>query len=84
MAHHKSAYKRIKTSERNRIRNRYNRSSMKTRIKDLMKADSREESIDKLNQAVSTIDKLVKKGIIHKNTAANKKSRLMKHVNSLT
>lgn len=84
MAHHKSALKRIKTSKRNRIRNRYSHSTMKTRIKDLMKANSREEGLEKLNKAVSTIDKLVKKGIIHKNTASNKKSRLMKYVNSLT
>lgn len=84
MAHHKSALKRIKTSERNRIRNRYSRSTMKTRIKDLMKANSREEGLEKLNKAVSIIDKLVKKGIIHKNTASNKKSRLTKYVNSLT
>ncbi len=84
MAHHKSALKRIKISERNRIRNRYNSSTMKTFIKQVMNSTSKEEGLENFNKAASTIDKLVKKRVIHKNAAANKKSKLMKFVNTLT
>ena len=41
------------------------------------------DAIEKLNQAYSLLDKFVKKNIIHKNTAANKKARLASYVNSL-
>lgn len=84
MATHKSAEKRIKTSERNRKKNRSQLSSMKTYIKKVLSATSKEEGLERYNQAASLLDKMVSKGIIHRNTAANKKSRLMKHVNALT
>ncbi len=84
MATHKSAEKRIKTSERNRRKNRSQLSSMKTYIKKVLSATSKEEGLERYNQAASLLDKMVSKGIIHRNTAANKKSRLMKHVNALT
>lgn len=84
MATHKSAEKRIKTSERNRRKNRSQLSSMKTYIKKVLSATSKEEGLKRYNQAASLLDKMVIKGIIHRNTAANKKSRLMKHINALT
>jgi len=46
-------------------------------------APSKEEALKLFPEAVSVIDKVAKKGIIHKNAAANKKSRLAKHVNAL-
>lgn len=84
MAHHKSAIKRIRIAQRNRARNRYYQSTMKTSLKKVMTSENREEAMKDYNKAASILDKMVTKGIIHKNMAANKKSRLMKHVNSLT
>ncbi len=84
MAHHKSAIKRIKIAERNRRRNRYYRSTMKTMIKKVLRAETKEEALAAYNRAASIMDKMVVKGIIHRNMAANKKSRLMKFVNSFS
>jgi small subunit ribosomal protein S20 len=83
MAHHKSAVKRIKTTERNQLRNKFNVSTMRTYMKAVLTAKEKKEGIEKYNTAASIIDKLVKKGVLHKNTAANRKSQLMKHVNTL-
>lgn len=83
MAHHKSAIKRIRVARRNRERNRFYISTMKTYIKQVLTAQNKEEGLDRYNKAASLLDKLVSKGIIHRNTAANKKSRLMKSVNSM-
>ncbi len=84
MAHHKSALKRIKIAERNRQRNRYYRSTMRTFLKQVVSTENKDEGVTSYNKAASFLDKMVSKGIIHRNTAANKKSHLMKHVNSLT
>jgi small subunit ribosomal protein S20 len=84
MATHQSAVKRIRISERDREKNRYQLSSMKTYIKQVLSTTSKEEGLEKFKKAASVLDKMVNKGIIHRNTAANKKSQLMKHVNSLT
>jgi small subunit ribosomal protein S20 len=84
MATKQSANKRIRTSERKRIKNRHELSSMKTNIKKVLSTTSKEEGLEKFKKAASVLDKMVSKGVIHRNTAANKKSKLMKHVNSLT
>ena len=83
MANHKSALKRAKQSEIKRLRNK----TAKTRIKNVVKevrqaaAASHDSSLDRLNEAKSAIDKAVKKGVVHKKTAARKISRLAKLVN---
>ncbi|MEJ2635185.1 MAG: 30S ribosomal protein S20 [Calditrichia bacterium] len=83
MAHHKSAIKRIEIAERNRERNRFYRSTMRTSIKEVLNSETKENAFENFKKASSLLDKLVTKGIIHRNLAANKKSRLMRHVNSL-
>ena len=84
MAHHKSAIKRIKIGERNRQRNRIQTAAMKKQMKEVLKATSKEEGLEKYKSAASILDRMAKKGFMHKNTTANKKSKLMRHVNSLT
>lgn len=84
MAHHKSAIKRIKTNEKARLRNRQYRSQMKTEIKKLSETTDRKEAETQLRKTISTLDKLAAKGIIHKNKAANKKSKLSNHVKNLS
>lgn len=83
MANHKSAIKRIRSSETKKLRNKYQHKSTRSAIKKL-EADTKKTSAKKnLPKTVSMIDKLVKNNIIHKNKAANIKSKLVKKVNSL-
>lgn len=70
----KSAKKRVKVSKRQAEENVPVRGSMKTAVK---KANTKET----LNDAIKKIDKAAKSGVIKKNTAARKKSRLMKKIN---
>jgi small subunit ribosomal protein S20 len=83
LANHKSAIKRAKQNEIKRLRNRSTRSAMKTAIKKVYvaKAEGSENAAEILRNAQSVIAKAAKKGILHKNTAARKTSRLTKFVN---
>jgi small subunit ribosomal protein S20 len=83
MAHHKSALKRIRTSEKARLVNRRYRSQMKDLIKSVLTAENKETAQTNLKNTFSFLDKMVLKNFIHKNKAANQKSRLNKHVNQL-
>ena len=83
MAHHKSAIKRIKISEKQRERNRHYKSRLKTALRKVKEAQNKESANEALTDAYSVIDKLVSKGVLPKNTAANKKSRLTKYVNAI-
>lgn len=85
MANNKSALKRIKTSAVRTARNRRIKSTVKTAIKNLQEtaAKSPEEARESLIKAQKTLDKAVSKGVLHKNNAARKKSRLAKRINAL-
>jgi len=83
MAHHKSALKRIKTSEKARLTNRQYSKSMKKAIKEVLAAENKEQATPILSKSISLLDRLAIKGIIHKNKAANQKSRLTNFVNAL-
>ena len=80
----KSAEKRVLVTERNRLRNVAIKSSVKTAIRKVLESlkEANAEAITTtLNKAYSVLDKAVTKGVLHKNTAARKKSRLTAHVN---
>ncbi len=83
MAHHKSAIKRIKVNERNRMRNQHYKSMMKSAISKVRSAENKEEAEKQFKQTTSVLDKLATKGIIHRNKAANQKAKLAKYVNKL-
>ena len=86
MPNHKSAEKRVRQNEKRRLINRSNRSKVRTQIKKLrsaLGAKDKNLSTELLNPTISTIDKAVNKGLLHKNTAARYKSRLTGHVNEL-
>lgn len=86
MANHKSAEKRNKQSQIRRLRNRVNRSKMKTAIRSLNEAiesGSEQEAREALKAAVPVIAKTASKGTIHKKNASRKISRLTKRVNAL-
>jgi small subunit ribosomal protein S20 len=83
----KSAIKKTRQSEEKRLRNSHVRSTMKTQIKKVTSAiDGKEkEQVDNLlKDAVSYINKASSKGVIHRNNAARKVSRLTKKANSLS
>ena len=79
MANTKSAEKRIRANERKHVRNQMYRSRVKTLIKKAEEAIfAGQPSEDAIREAMSTLDKAAVKGIIHKNNAARRKSRLAK------
>ncbi|MCK5554464.1 MAG: 30S ribosomal protein S20 [Deltaproteobacteria bacterium] len=86
MATHKSALKRQKQNEKRRLRNVHFRSTLKTLVKKVTAAVD-ENDIEKaktaLAEVIPAIDKAKSKGVIHRNTASRKVSRLTKRVNSL-
>jgi len=86
LATHKSALKRQKQNEKSRLRNVHIRSTLKTLIKKVRLAVEAKD-IDKartaLAEAIPAIDKAKSQGVIHRNTASRKASRLTKLVNSL-
>ncbi len=86
MANIKSAKKRVLIAERNRLRNVAVKTSIKTAAKkvlELANGDDKDALNAALSKAYQLCDKAVSKGVLHKNTAARKKSRLTKAVNKL-
>ena len=84
MANIKGQIKRNRQNEKRRLRNKGIRSEINSRVKTVLKnAESGDPSSEDLREAVKKIDKAAAKGIMHKNTAARKKSRLSKQLKSL-
>jgi len=83
MAQHKSAEKRARQSTNRRAVNRVAKSEMKTLLKNVRSEKDKEKAATSLKEAVSTLDKLASKGLIHKNKAANQKAKLTKLVNKI-
>jgi small subunit ribosomal protein S20 len=86
MANNKSAEKRIRVNERRRLRNQTYRSATRTIVRKAERAIEGgvgEETLTSLQAALSRLDATASKGIIHRNAAARKKSRLMARYNKL-
>ena len=85
MANIASQIKRNRQNERRRLRNKAVRSELRTRTKGALAAAEQgaEASAEHLRLAVKRIDKAAAKGVIHKNQAANRKSRLMRRIGSI-
>ncbi len=84
MANTKSALKRIRTSEKRRLRNRKARTEARSYVKKArseIEAGNLEEAKKVVTLAARALDKAAEKGIIHKNSAARRKSRLMQRLN---
>jgi small subunit ribosomal protein S20 len=82
----KSAIKRVEIAERNRKRNRAWKSyvrSARNRVEDAAKAGKTPEAEKALSEAYAKIDRAVTKGILHRNTAARRKSRLVAMIKRL-
>ena len=83
MAQHKQAEKRARQALKREARNDHHISILKNTIKKFRTIGNHKEAKSALSQVISTIDKSLRKNIIHQNTAARYKSRLSKLANSL-
>ncbi|HHX44008.1 MAG TPA: 30S ribosomal protein S20 [Chloroflexi bacterium] len=84
MANTKSAIKRMRQNERRRARNRAVRSRMRTFVKRANTAivAGEEDAAEAVRAAISELDRAAQKGVIHRNNAARRKSRLMKKLHA--
>lgn len=80
MANHKSSEKRIRQTAKRRLSNRYYAKTTRNAIRGLRAEKNAAEAKKSLPSVLSLIDKLAKRGYIHKNKASNLKSGLMKKV----
>jgi len=83
MANHKATKKDVRQAAKRRERNRYYGKTTRNAIRDLRALQDKSAADEKLPSVVSMIDKLAKRGIIHKNKAANLKSKLTKRTAAL-
>lgn len=83
MANHKSSLKRIRQTETRRLRNRYYGKTMRNAVRNLRATTDKAEAEAMYPQVQKMLDKLAKKRIIHKNKAANLKSKLCAHIAKL-
>ncbi len=86
MANIKSAIKRNKQNEKRRLRNRVYAGAARTQIKKahtVIESGDLEEARQVTQKAIRALDKAAEKGILHKNNAARRKSRLMKRLSAL-
>ncbi|MDE2881034.1 MAG: 30S ribosomal protein S20 [Acidobacteriota bacterium] len=83
MAHSKSAKKRVRQNEEQRLRNRHHRSRLRTAIKNLraaVAAGDKDASQEQLPRAIALLDRMAGRRVIHRNAAARTKSRLSRLV----
>lgn len=83
MANHKSALKRVRANEKKRDLNRYQHKTARNAVRALREETDKKAAEERLPKVTAMIDKLAKKNIIHNNKAANLKSKLTSHINSL-
>lgn len=84
MANHSATKKDVRQSRKRNERNRYYGKTTRNAIRDLKAIEEKSAATKELPTVASLIDKLAKRGTIHKNKAANLKSKLAKKVNALT
>jgi small subunit ribosomal protein S20 len=80
---HKSCFKRMKTAEQERLRNRAFRSQLRTSIKELREESNKEEAAKKYREVTSLLDRASGSHLIHKRNADRNKARLAKAVQKL-
>jgi small subunit ribosomal protein S20 len=83
MANHKATKKDMRQASKRRDRNRYHGKTTRNAIRDLKELKDHQAAAGKLVDVASMIDKMAKRGIIHKNKASNLKSKLSKRINAL-
>ena len=84
MANHKSSEKRIRQEQKRRLHNRYYAKTMRNAVRKLRATKKKEEALQLYPSVQKALDKLAKTNIIHKNKAANLKSKLALYINKLS
>ncbi len=84
MANHSATKKDVRQASKRRERNKYYGKTTRNAIRDLREVKEKKAAAEKMPTTVAMIDKLAKKGVIHKNKAANLKSKLAKKLNKLS
>jgi small subunit ribosomal protein S20 len=83
MPQHKSAIKRLRQSKKRQQHNKGRKTKMRKLVNEVYDSENKADAEENLKKAVSYIDKVTTKGILHKNTAARQKSKLTHYVNNL-
>lgn len=83
MANHSATKKDVRQASKRRERNKYYGKTTRNAIRELREIKGKKEAAESLPLTIAMIDKLAKRGVIHKNKAANLKSGLVKKINSL-
>ncbi|MBA2499816.1 MAG: 30S ribosomal protein S20 [Chitinophagaceae bacterium] len=83
MANHKATKKDMRQALKRRERNRYYGKTTRNAIRDIKAVTAKDEATEKLPEVTSMVDRLAKKGVIHKNKANNLKRKLARKVNTL-
>ena len=83
MPQHKSAVKRVRQNARRQVRNKADLSKMRSLVRKVRSAKEKDKAATALKAAVQFMDRLATKGVIHRNKAANQKSKLAKFVRGL-
>lgn len=83
MANHQATKKDMRQSAKRRERNRYYGKTTRNAIRDIKTIEEKAAASEKLPEVISMIDKLAKRGVIHKNKASNLKRKLTKRTNAL-
>ncbi|TCZ67332.1 30S ribosomal protein S20 [Flaviaesturariibacter aridisoli] len=83
MANHKATKKDVRQSAKRRERNRYYGKTTRNAVRDLKDLSDKAAAGDKMPSVIAMIDKLAKRGVIHKNKASNLKSKLAQRLNKL-
>ena len=83
MANHKSSLKRIRQDKKKNLHNRYYAKTMRNAVRKLRAMTDKEEAVKMYPSVQKILDKLAKTNLIHRNKAANIKSSLAQHINSL-
>ncbi|MEJ7913542.1 MAG: 30S ribosomal protein S20 [Chitinophagaceae bacterium] len=83
MANHKATKKDMRQASKRRERNRYYGKTTRNAIRDLKVITDKAAAGEKVPQIISMLDRLAKRGVIHKNKASNLKSKLARRVNAI-
>jgi small subunit ribosomal protein S20 len=83
MANHKATKKDVRQASKRRDRNRYYGKTTRNAIRDLKEIKGKADASKELPDVISMIDKLAKRGVIHKNKANNLKGKLTKRINAM-
>jgi len=84
MANHKATKKDMRQAEKRRVRNKYYGKTTRNTIREFQEITVKKDADEKIPSVLSMIDKLAKRGVIHKNKAANLKSALVRKVNGFS